>query len=74
MENICNILGFQRVQNLEKYLGVPLFHNRVIISTLRFVVYKVRSRLQNWDVKKLLLVRRATLAQSVLMSIRNSFM
>ncbi|MBA0785724.1 hypothetical protein Gotri_025144, partial [Gossypium trilobum] len=37
-ENLCNILGFQRVQNLGKYLGVPFFHNRVIANTLRFVV------------------------------------
>ncbi|MBA0748037.1 hypothetical protein Gogos_004893 [Gossypium gossypioides] len=40
-DGLCNILKFCRVQSLEKYLGVPLFHNRIIASTLCFVADKV---------------------------------
>lgn len=37
--------GFQRVQNLGHYLGVPIFHNRVTNSTIHFVIEKVRRKL-----------------------------
>ncbi|KAH1081133.1 hypothetical protein J1N35_020894 [Gossypium stocksii] len=59
---LCHTLGFHKVQNLEKYLGVPLFHNRVTNNTLHFVVDNVRSKLKSWDARKLSLVRKATLA------------
>ncbi|KAK5811294.1 hypothetical protein PVK06_026623 [Gossypium arboreum] len=37
---ISELLGFQKVQNLETYLGVPLLHDSVNKSTLNFVVEK----------------------------------
>ncbi|KAH1130005.1 hypothetical protein J1N35_001383, partial [Gossypium stocksii] len=40
---ISTLLGFQRVNNLRYYLGVPLLHQRVTSSTLQFVVEKVRN-------------------------------
>ncbi|KAA3468994.1 Retrovirus-related Pol polyprotein LINE-1 [Gossypium australe] len=52
-DSISNVLGFQRVTNLGTYLGVPLFHERVTNSSLKFVVDKVRAKLQCWNVKQL---------------------
>ncbi|KAK5776657.1 hypothetical protein PVK06_044617 [Gossypium arboreum] len=63
-----------KIQNLGIYLGVPLLHNRVTKSTFSFVVDKVRHKLNNWDVRKLSIARRITLAQSILLSIPNYFM
>ncbi|KAA3470370.1 Retrovirus-related Pol polyprotein LINE-1 [Gossypium australe] len=71
---ITQMFGFQEVQNLGTYLGVPLLHDRVTNSTISFVVEKVRRKLKNWDVRKLSIARRITLAQSVLLSILNYFM
>ncbi|KAH1063805.1 hypothetical protein J1N35_028792 [Gossypium stocksii] len=42
---IYDILGFQEVNDLGYYLGVPLFHRRVTNSILHFLVERVRSRL-----------------------------
>ncbi|MBA0583369.1 hypothetical protein Gorai_014229, partial [Gossypium raimondii] len=41
--NLCKILGLRKVQCLGKYLGIPLFHERVTNNFLRFVVDK-----DNW--------------------------
>ncbi|KAH1084526.1 hypothetical protein J1N35_024287 [Gossypium stocksii] len=38
-------LGFTKVNNLGKYLGIPCFHNRVGVGTFQFLVDKVRARL-----------------------------
>ncbi|XP_016689509.1 uncharacterized protein [Gossypium hirsutum] len=64
------------VQSLESgfVFGVPLFYDRVTISSLKFVVDKVKSRLQSWDARQLSLADRATLAQSVLLTISTYFM
>ncbi|KAH1074527.1 hypothetical protein J1N35_026855 [Gossypium stocksii] len=39
-DKISSTLGFQKVQNLGTYLGVPLFHDKVTSSTLRLVIDK----------------------------------
>lgn len=44
---ISQMFGFQEVQNLGTYLGVPLLHERITSSTLSFIVEKVRRKLQN---------------------------
>ncbi|KAH1114363.1 hypothetical protein J1N35_007741 [Gossypium stocksii] len=64
----------KKVSNLERYLGIPLLHDRVTKSTLNFLVDKVRSKLQNWEARKLSFARRVTLVQSVLLAIPNYFM
>lgn len=46
-------LGFTKVDDLGKYLGVPFFHNRVEVGTFQFLVDKVRGRLNGWDARKL---------------------
>ncbi|KAA3489716.1 LINE-1 reverse transcriptase isogeny [Gossypium australe] len=60
--------------DLGHYLGVPLFHQRVTNNTMCFVMEKVRMKLQSWDARQLSIVGRATLAQSVLLSIPGYFM
>ncbi|KAK5812568.1 hypothetical protein PVK06_028003 [Gossypium arboreum] len=72
-DNLSSLLGYQKVHNLGIYLGVPLFHGRVTCSTLRFIVDKVRSELNNWGAKQLSMADRITFVQSVL-SIPNYFM
>ncbi|KAG8480634.1 hypothetical protein CXB51_025228 [Gossypium anomalum] len=72
--SISSFFGFQEVNNLGLYLGVPLFHERVTNNTLRFVVDKVRNKLSSWDARQLSLAGRVTLAQSVLLSILSYFM
>ncbi|KAA3475427.1 Retrovirus-related Pol polyprotein LINE-1 [Gossypium australe] len=69
-----SLFGFQKVQNLGHYLSVPLFHLRMTNGTMHFVVKKVRRKLQSWDAKRLSIVGRITLAQSILMSIPRYFM
>ncbi|KAA3473179.1 reverse transcriptase [Gossypium australe] len=56
------------VDDLGRYLGIPLFHKRVTNSTLHFVIEKVRMKLQSWD------ARRVILVQSVLLVIPSYFM
>ncbi|KAK5811396.1 hypothetical protein PVK06_026726 [Gossypium arboreum] len=68
------MFGFRKVHNLGSYLGIPLFHKRVANSFLRFVVEKVKARLQRWEAKQLSLADTVTLAQSVILSILSYFM
>lgn len=56
------------------YLGMSLMHRRVGIGTFEFVVDKVRTRLNGWEAKNLLLAGRITLAKAVLLTIPNYFM
>lgn len=62
------------VHNLGCYLGVSLFHDKVMNNTLCFVVDRVRNKLSSWDARKIFLSRRITLAQSVLLAIPSYFM
>ncbi|KAA3463577.1 LINE-1 reverse transcriptase isogeny [Gossypium australe] len=71
---ISQLFGFQEVQNLGMYLGVPLLHDRVTKNTLDFVVDKIRRKLNSWDARNLSFAGRITLAQSVLLSIPTYFM
>ncbi|KAA3454599.1 Retrovirus-related Pol polyprotein LINE-1 [Gossypium australe] len=59
---ISQLFGFQEVQNLGKYLGVPLLHDRVTKNTLNFIVDKIRRNLNSWDARKLSFAGRITLA------------
>lgn len=44
---ICLTFGFQKVNYLGLYFGIPLFHKSVTNSTLQFIVEKVRRKLQS---------------------------
>ncbi|KAA3453051.1 Retrovirus-related Pol polyprotein LINE-1 [Gossypium australe] len=74
LNQISQLFGFQEVQNLGKYLGVPLLHDRVTKNTLNFIVDKIRRNLNSWDARKLSFAGRIMLAQSVLLSIPTYFM
>ncbi|KAA3488563.1 LINE-type retrotransposon LIb DNA, Insertion at the S11 site-like protein [Gossypium australe] len=74
MKILSDILGFNREQNLESYLGIPILHERVINSTLRFVVDRVCTKLHSWEARKLSLVGRANFAQFILLTIPSYFM
>lgn len=71
---LCETIGFQKVHNLGSYLGFPLFYERITNSFLRFVVKKVKARLQQWDARKLALFGKVTLPQPMLLTIPNYFM
>ncbi|OMP13818.1 putative ribonuclease H protein [Corchorus olitorius] len=55
--------------DLGKYLGVPLIHERVTKATFKEIVEKVQGRLSSWKSKLLTLAGRATLVGSVTSSI-----
>ncbi|KAA3474960.1 Retrovirus-related Pol polyprotein LINE-1 [Gossypium australe] len=71
---LSGILGYQKVQELGKYLGIPLFHKRITKSTMQFVVDKVRSKLGNWDAKQLSIAGHFTLVQSIILTVPNYLM
>lgn len=60
-DRISRLLGFQKVQDLDKYIGIPLFHKRITNSIVQFVVENVRSKLCIWDAEQLSVVGRFTL-------------
>ncbi|KAK5793186.1 hypothetical protein PVK06_034324 [Gossypium arboreum] len=66
---ICDSVGFNQMDDLRCYLGIPLFHNRVSVHTFNFVVKKVRQKLSGWDARKLSLEGQITLVRSVLLAI-----
>lgn len=66
---ICTQMGFQKTDNLGRYLGVPLLHGRVLNDTYRHLVEKVKGKLSGWTASSLSLAGRLTLAQAVLSAI-----
>ncbi|KAK8278654.1 hypothetical protein V6Z12_D09G057200 [Gossypium hirsutum] len=67
-------LGFSKVNDLGRCLGMPLLSSRVRVGSFQFIVDKVRNRLDGWDVSKSSLVGRLTLVKLVLIAISNYFM
>nr|KYP49443.1 Retrovirus-related Pol polyprotein LINE-1 [Cajanus cajan] len=66
---ISNAFGFQRTDNLGKYLGVSIHHDRVNRRLLRSVKDKVNQRLNSWKTRNLSVTGRLTLTKSVLAAI-----
>ncbi|KAE8719829.1 hypothetical protein F3Y22_tig00109925pilonHSYRG00012 [Hibiscus syriacus] len=58
--------GFQEVQNLGKYLGVPLLHSQITKASYSYIVSRVGDKLTGWKEKSLSLVGRITLAKTIL--------
>nr|KYP65965.1 Putative ribonuclease H protein At1g65750 family [Cajanus cajan] len=65
-EEISSAFGFQRAENLGKYLGIPLHHSRVNRDTYHGIMDKITQRLSNWKAKNLSFAGRLTLTKSVL--------
>lgn len=61
--------GYSRSNNLGKYLGVPIFHNKISYSTYSYVVKKVQERLLGWKVENLSMVGKVTLCKSVILAL-----
>ncbi|KAL4273675.1 hypothetical protein GQ457_13G010160 [Hibiscus cannabinus] len=66
---IARDFGFEVVEDLGKYLGVPLLHKRVTHATYAYVLDDMRARLSGWTAQSLSLAGRITLAKLVLQSI-----
>ncbi|GMI86798.1 hypothetical protein HRI_002349100 [Hibiscus trionum] len=67
--SIGQSLGFEVVEDLGKYLGVPLLHKRVSKATYAYLLEKMEKRLSGWVAKSLSLAGRITLAKAVLQAI-----
>ena len=57
---------FQRIDNIEKYLGVPIVHQRITKQTCCYLIEKVQKKLAGWKANNLSLTGRITLCKSVL--------
>ncbi|KAH9666870.1 reverse transcriptase domain-containing protein [Citrus sinensis] len=66
---IGKALGFSVTNNLGRYLGMPLLHDRVSKKTYQSIIDKIDQRLSGWAAKQLSLAGRVTLTQSVLQAI-----
>ncbi|CAN1299175.1 Putative ribonuclease H protein At1g65750 [Linum perenne] len=56
-------------QDLGRYLGVPILHEKVTSHTYQDILDRIDKKLAGWKVKTLSLVGRVTFAQSVLAAI-----
>ncbi|WCJ29110.1 LINE-1 retrotransposable element ORF2 protein [Euphorbia peplus] len=71
LSDACNI---PLTNCLGKYLGVPLLHDRVKLSTFAETVNRMQSKLSSWKANSLSLAGRATLVQSVTSASPNHIM
>lgn len=63
---ISESFGFARIDDLGKYLGVPLLHKKMSKATYRSIIEKADRRLSMWKAKNLSFAGRVTLTKSVL--------
>lgn len=68
-EDICNMSGFTRTVDLERYLGVPMLHKRVTKGIYWTVVEQAQKRLAGWKANQLSLAGRITLCHFVVMAL-----
>nr|KYP54028.1 Retrovirus-related Pol polyprotein LINE-1 [Cajanus cajan] len=66
---ISSVFGFQRTNDLGKYLGIPTHHSRVNRVTYQGIIDKINSRLSGWKEKNLSFTGRLTLTKSVLQAL-----
>lgn len=71
---ICQASGFQMTNDLGKYLGVPILHEKINRRSFQFILDKVDSRLSNWKVKTLSFAGRLTLTYSVIQAMPSYIM
>lgn len=62
---IYDVMGFNAIEDLGKYLELPIFHKKVGFDTFKFVIDKVKHRLSTWKAITLSFLGRVTLAKSV---------
>jgi hypothetical protein len=68
-QEVSEKCGFGWTDNLGKYLGVPILHNRASRATFQFIMDKVGQRLSNWKAKNLSFAGRVSLAKSVIQAL-----
>lgn len=65
-KELSEAMGFQSTEDLGKYLGAPLIHQRSSRQSYQFILDKVNQRLSNWKTNCLSMAGRVTLARSVI--------
>ncbi|KAE8681890.1 hypothetical protein F3Y22_tig00111298pilonHSYRG00016 [Hibiscus syriacus] len=73
-QSISGGFGFTEVDDLGKYLGVPLLHSRVDSSSYQYLVQMVQRKLSGWKASCLSLAGRITLVRAVLFVIPSYIM
>ena len=63
---IGHLLGMKVIDNLGRYLGVPIIHGRINKETYKYIVDKMGKRLKDWSNRRLSMAGRLMLNQSVL--------
>lgn len=58
--------GYFKSNNLGKYLGVSLLHNRISFSTYNYLLEKVQYRLSGWTLDMLSMAGRVTFCKFVI--------
>lgn len=64
--HLSQMYGFQVTDDLGKYLGVPIIHERVSRRSFQFVMEKVNMRLSSWKANTLSFAGRLTLTKSII--------
>lgn len=67
--HLCHISSFQITDDIGKYLGVPILHDRVSRRSFQFILDKVDKRLSNWKANTLSFAGRFTLTKSVVQAL-----
>lgn len=68
-QQLSDALGIQWIEDLGKYLGVPILHKRASKETYNFILEKVTQRLSSWKSRNLSFAGRVTLTKSVLQAL-----
>lgn len=66
---LSRLSGIPSTRNLGTYLGMPVFHTRVVKDDFAPILAKVQARLAGWKSRSLSMAGRVTLVKSVLSSI-----
>jgi len=61
-------MGFQRTNDLGKYLGIKLHHHRVNIQTYNYVIDKAQQKLTAWKSRTLSFACRVILTKYVIIA------
>nr|KYP39528.1 Putative ribonuclease H protein At1g65750 family [Cajanus cajan] len=64
--SISSALGFQQIDDLGKYLGIPTHHSRVSRASYQGIIDRLHQRMSGWKARNLSFAGRLTLTKSVL--------
>jgi hypothetical protein len=67
--NISRDCGFGRNEDLSKYLGIPLLHQRITRQTYGYLLENMQRKLASWKSNNISLAGRITLCKSALSTI-----